>query len=135
MKLKMKLTFCAAALALAGVCHARTWTSADGQKTFEGDYVSATDTMVTIKRDGKNISFDLSKLSAEDQTFIKEETEKAAADAKANDESEKLKEAAIPKALSGNLVKLDSEGKKYEKFDLADGVIPKYYIIYFSASW
>ena len=33
------------------------------------------------------------------------------------------------------IVKLDADGKKYTDFNLEDGIIPKYYILYFSASW
>jgi len=135
MKLKSIFVSCSLALAIAGACHARTWTSADGKSTFEGDFVSATDTKVTVKRSNKDMTFDISRLSTEDQSFIKEEVEKADAAAKAKEESEKLKESKIPKALAGKLVKLDSSGKKYEKFELADGIVPKYYLVYFSASW
>ena len=114
---------------------ARTWTSADGKNTFEGEFVSATETRVTVNRNNGKITFDISKLSDDDQTFIKEETATAEAAAKAKAESDKLKDAAIPKALSRKLVKLDASGKRYEKFELADGIIPKYYVVYYSASW
>ena len=130
------LTLGAVALAFAGSSFARTWTSADGKNTFEGDFISATDTKVTVNRSNKKITFDISKLSSDDQTWIKEELERQAAEAKAKEESEKLLKAKLPKALSGKLVKLDEDGKKYEKHDLSeDGTVPKYYLIYFSASW
>ena len=90
---------------------------------------------MTIKRSNGPITFSLSKLCTDDQAFVKEAAENAVAGAKAKEASEKLKNAKIPKALSGKLVKLDATGKKYEKFSLEDGVIPKYYILYFSASW
>lgn len=122
-------------LAMAGTGGARTWTSADGKNTFEGEFVSATETRVTVDRKNGKITFDISKLSEEDQAFVKEEVAKAAATAKAKAESEKLKSAAIPKALSRKLVKLDEDGKRYEKFELSDGIIPKYYLVYYSASW
>lgn len=122
-------------LAMAGVCSARTWTSADGKNTFEGELVSATESKVTVKRSNGKITFDISKLSEADKEFIKEETARMAAAAAAKEASEKLKDAPIPKALSRKLVKLNDAGKRYEKFDLADGVIPQYYIVYYSASW
>jgi hypothetical protein len=122
-------------LAMAGTGLARTWTSADGKSTFEGDLVSSTDREVTVKRSNKNLTFTLDKLSEADQAYIREEAEKAAANAAAKAESDKLKEAKIPKALAGKLEKLDADGKKYADFNLEDGVIPKYYIVYFSASW
>ncbi len=123
------------ALALAGSAQARTWTSADGKSTFEGELVSSTGSEVTVMRSNKNLTFTLDKLSEEDQAYVREEAEKAAASAAAKAEADKLKEAKIPKALSRKLVKLDAEGKKYADFNLEDGIIPKYYIVYFSASW
>lgn len=123
------------ALALAGSAQARTWTSADGKSTFEGELVSSTGSEVTVMRSNKNLTFTLDKLSEADQAYVREEAEKAAASAAAKAEADKLKEAKIPKALSRKLVKLDAEGKKYADFNLEDGIIPKYYIVYFSASW
>ena len=62
-------------LALSLPLAARTWTSSDG-RTLDGDFVSATDTAVTVKKkDGKKVTIDLTKLSAEDQEFVK--TQKA----------------------------------------------------------
>ena len=51
---------------------ARTWTSSDG-KSLEAEYVSATGTEVTLKRDsdGKTFSIPLAKLSESDQEFVK----------------------------------------------------------------
>ncbi len=135
MKTRSTITLGALVLAMAGVCSARTWTSSDGKNTFEGEFVSATETRVTVDRSNGKITFDISKLSDADKEFIKEELAKAAAAAAAKEASEKLKDAPIPKALSRKLVKLDDAGKRYEKFDLADGVIPQYYIVYYSASW
>ena len=52
---------------------ARTWTSSDGRK-LEADFVSATETAVTLKKaGGKPFTLELSKLSAEDQEFVKSE--------------------------------------------------------------
>ena len=124
-----------AAVAAAGNCLGRTWTSAEGDRTFEGDFVSLKGENVTIKRSNGPVTFNIDKLSADDQAFAKAAAAKAEAEAKAKEESEKLKEAEIPKALSGKLVKLDDAAKKYEKFSLEDGIIPKYYILYYSASW
>ena len=62
-------------LALSLPLAARTWTSSDG-RTLDGDFVSATDTAVTVKKkDGKRVTIELTKLSAEDQEFVK--TQKA----------------------------------------------------------
>lgn len=53
---------------------ARTWTSSDGKK-LEAEFVSATETHVVLKRrkDGRTFTLALSRLSAADQSYIKEE--------------------------------------------------------------
>lgn len=53
---------------------ARTWTSNDG-KALEADFVSATETQVTLKltKTGREVTIFLSRLSEADQTFVKEE--------------------------------------------------------------
>lgn len=52
---------------------ARTWTATDG-RSLEGDYVSATDSTVTLKRgDGKAFTIELTKLSMDDQSYVKEQ--------------------------------------------------------------
>ena len=60
--------------------HARTWTSADGSKTFEGKLKSydAEKGMVTmILSNGNSMSFKKSKLSEADITFVKKNGKKA----------------------------------------------------------
>ena len=51
---------------------ARTWTSSDG-KPLEAEFLSATETDVTLKRDSDNKTFTipLTKLSEDDQEFVK----------------------------------------------------------------
>lgn len=53
--------------------HARTWTSADGKSTFEGDLIAFnTDTgEVTVDRGGKRITFKQQILSTSDIAFLK----------------------------------------------------------------
>jgi hypothetical protein len=56
--------------------HARTWTSADGAKTFEGDLLSydpATGAVGVTLASGKAMKFSQDKLSAADITFLKEQ--------------------------------------------------------------
>jgi len=61
-----------ATLSFLASLDARTWTDVQGRK-IEADLVSSTDTDVTLKlASGKDATLPLSKLSAEDQTFIKE---------------------------------------------------------------
>ncbi len=71
--MKTLLLLCCFTASLTAPLGARTWTSADG-RSLEGDFISATDTTVTLKRkDGKAFTLDLAKLSAVDQTFVKEQ--------------------------------------------------------------
>lgn len=74
---------------------ARTWTSADGRK-LEGEFVSATETTVTIQRPGgKRVTIGLEKLSAEDRTFVTGQAKKPAA------ETPKAAGAKAPTAITG----------------------------------
>jgi hypothetical protein len=62
-----------ASLLLAGT-HARTWTSSDGSKTFEGELVSydpATGIVGVALRNGKVMNFNQDKLSEADTDFLK----------------------------------------------------------------
>lgn len=131
----MKKTTYITACVLAGcllTAQARKWTSADdATKTFEAEFVESADGKVTVKRkNGRNMTFALEKLSKGDQEFVAKQIEakKAAA------EADKLKDAPLPKALSGKLVK--RSGSSVKKYDLSSqGAVPKYYLMYYSASW
>ena len=57
-------------LLLALPLTAREWTNQNGQK-IEADFVSCDGTTVTLKRNGKEIGYAITKLSAADQAFIK----------------------------------------------------------------
>jgi hypothetical protein len=62
-------------LLLATAIQARTWTSSDGAKTFEGElksYDAATGMVSVAQPGGKILKFQQDKLSAADITFIKE---------------------------------------------------------------
>jgi predicted esterase len=61
------------ALLLSLPLSAREWTNQNGQK-IEADYVSCDGTTVVLKRNGKEIGYAITKLSAADQAFIKEQT-------------------------------------------------------------
>lgn len=56
---------------------AREWVSADGRK-IQADFVSATATDVKVKMAGKDLSIPLSRLSAADQAWVKEQASKPA---------------------------------------------------------
>ncbi len=110
---------------LISTATARTWTSEDGSKTFEGDFVSFEGGKVTVDREGgKEMSFKLEMLSEADQKWVEEEVARKA-------ELAALASAAVPVALEGNLLKLS--GKRLRKFE--PEAPSKYYLLYFSASW
>lgn len=72
-RIHLFLQFAAAFLLVASV-HARTWTSADGAKTFQGELKSydATSGKVSVtKPNGKRLSFTQDKLSADDIAWLK----------------------------------------------------------------
>ena len=72
-RIHLFLQLAAAFLLVVGV-HARTWTSADGTKTFEGKLKSydATSGKVSVtKPNGKRMSFTQDKLSTDDIAWLK----------------------------------------------------------------
>jgi len=81
---------------LAGLMQARTWTSPDGRK-LEGEFVSATETEVTLKMTGtgKELTFPLTKLCDEDQAFISEQAKEMPAE-KAEEEAAEESGPAAP---------------------------------------
>ncbi|MEN8773042.1 MAG: hypothetical protein ABF379_01125 [Akkermansiaceae bacterium] len=119
-----------ASLMLAGFGHARTWTSADGSKTFEGDFVSCDDTSVTVKRGIKEMTFKLDLLSEKDQKWAKGEAAKIAVAEENKKEAAEFMDGDFGKALK-KLQKLD--GEDFVDHDLE--AAPKYFLLYFSASW
>lgn len=79
---------------------ARTWTSSDGRK-LEADFVSATETTVTLKKAGaKPFTLELAKLSAEDQEFVKSQAA-AKPDAKPAGDKPAEKPAGPATAITG----------------------------------
>jgi hypothetical protein len=109
---------------------ARTWTSAEGSKTFKGDYVSHTAEYVTVTKGFNKVRFKIAMLSEDDKKWLDEKKAEAL-------NSQKLKAVeevgfgALGDKLKGNIVKLTD--KKYANFELQQA--PEYYIIYFTASW
>lgn len=128
--MKKTILMTIASLALAGSGLARTWTSADGAKTFEGDFISCDGTSVTVKRGIKEMTFKLTLLSEEDQKWAKAEGEKVAAAAENKKAAEEFAKSKFGKAFS-KLQKF--EDGKFAKHELETA--PKYFLLYFSASW
>jgi hypothetical protein len=127
--MKKTYTLTLAALLLAGSVHARTWTSAEGGKKFQGEYVSHTGDVVTVKKGFKTVRFKISLLSEDDSKWLAEQ--KANAENENKPEAPEVDAGKIGKKLAGNMVKLT--GDKYEDAPLATA--PEYFLIYFTASW
>ncbi len=87
---------------------ARTWTSADGGRKFEGDlttFDSATGRVTVTTPGGKELTFSQDRLSADDVAFLKEQGDKAAPAA-----ASATAPAAAATALPGELP--DPDGKE-----------------------
>ncbi|MGC6465409.1 MAG: hypothetical protein ACON38_04130 [Akkermansiaceae bacterium] len=128
--MKTKLLTSSLILLLAGSSLARTWTSSDGSKTFEGDYLSSKDGNVTVLKNGSKLTFKLELLSEADQEYVKAEAKKAAAEEANKAAAAEFKESDFGKAFK-KLQKLD--GKSFAKHELE--CAPEFFILYFSASW
>ena len=76
MIMKKWIHFLTLVLGVCGSVQARTWTSSDGKK-LEAEFVSVTETEVSLKRDsdGKLFTLPLERLSELDQEFIEEKGE------------------------------------------------------------
>ena len=136
MKLKCLLTIGITASIGVGAVSARTWTSADGSKKFEGE-LKAFDKdggkVTVIMRNGRSMTFDIAKLSEGDQTFLEENAAGDAAAGGGDNVREALKAQKGGSKLSsrGLLEKID--GKKFAKYEFTKA--PEFYIVYYSASW
>lgn len=115
-----------------GVCSARTWTSADGKKTFEADFRSFNPTTgeVAVVKNGQMLKFKKEMLSEADIKFVTEFKKESGSPAE-------LVEAKLAEqAVGAKLVKTDLhrlDGKRFKKTTME--AAPEYYLLYFSASW
>ena len=115
---------------------ARTWTSADGGKTFEGD-LSSYDTktkIVEVMKGGVKLSFTVDKLSELDQEWLlknaADEAEKAKETAAQESRDEARSSSPILKKLKG--VKRFTEGRM-KRAEIGNEV--EFILLYYSASW
>ncbi len=109
---------------------ARTWTSADGTKTFEGDLKDFDNVSgkVTVLSKGRQLVFDQDKLSEEDQAFLLEWK----VEADKPEPAEILENQEVGKQLTERVLsRLDK--KRFKRASLEK--TPEYYLVYFSASW
>lgn len=128
--MKKSILMTIVSLALVGPGLARTWTSSDGSKTFEGEFISCDGASVTVKRGIKEMTFKLTLLSEDDQKWAKAEGGKVAAAAENKKAAEEFAKSKFGKAFN-KLQKF--EGSKFAKHELE--AAPKYFLLYFSASW
>tara|TARA_R110000850_G_scaffold85453_12_gene183740 strand:+ start:451 stop:834 length:384 start_codon:yes stop_codon:yes gene_type:complete len=112
------------------VSNARTWTSADGSRTFDGE-IRSYDTekkAVSVLSSGRVLTFTEDKISEADLTYIREWE----AEQNAPDPAELLATTEVgSKILKSKLQRLD--GKRYKRAELDKA--PEFYILYYSASW
>lgn len=128
--MKLTLSLIATLGLITTSLHARTWTSADGSKTFEGKYLSSTATTVKVLKNSRSITVNLDVLSEVDKKWVADEAARLEA------EKSKPKEADLEESPVGSLLakKVQRfEKKSYKKATLTKS--PEYYLIYFSASW
>ncbi len=131
-------------LAVAGGCfftfqvvtadeQSRTWTSADGSRTFEGKFRSFDETSgeAEVLINGQSVKFSIDLLSAADAEYIR-------GLAKKEDvlDPSQVKEAVEQTALGAQILKakpLRFDGRRYRRADLVK--VPEYYVLYYAASW
>lgn len=119
-------------LATLGFAEVRTWTSAtDSTKTFEAEFKSSDGKTVSVLRNRRIQKFKLELLSDADQEWIKAEAAKG-------DEAIGTSGLSVEEFAGTNLGKSLKKvqklnGKKYKKTALEE--VPKFFILYYSASW
>jgi hypothetical protein len=128
--MKRTILMTIASLALVGSGLARTWSNADGSKTFEGEFVLCDGTSVTVKRGIKEMTFKLTLLSEDDQKWAKAEGEKVATSVENKKTTEDFSKSKFGKAFK-RLQKF--EDTKFVSHELEEA--PKFFLLYFSASW
>lgn len=118
-------------LAISVSAEQRTWTSADGTKTFEGkvrsfDETRGTVSVVTV--DGRLLTFPIDKLSSADQEWLKSWDSNSGSSAAAGPDTNTEVGKKVAKAKLQRL-----EGKSFKAAELEK--TPEYYLFYYSASW
>jgi len=130
--MKKKLSFPIIAMLglLASPLHARTWTSADGNKTIDGKFISSVGETVKVLVKGRSVTFKFDQLSEADRKWVAEELARNVEEKKESEVEEVEQTDFVTKLAS----KLESfEKKSYKRAELTKN--PEYFLIYFSASW
>ena len=130
MKISILHLLLASVLTLPLHVQARTWTSADGSKTFKGDYIKHTEETITVMKGLQKVSFKLTLLSEADREWLRQKDLQSKEPAEAAEPTED-ELGKFGKSISRKLVMFS--GKKYGKYKLESA--PDYYLIYFTASW
>jgi len=134
--MKKKLLIGASLAVLTGALEARTWTSADGSQTFEGElrsYDAKRGMVSVIRPNGVLQTFSQTKLSNEDIEFLKEQANSEPAHSSAGrDPAEMLADQKLgSQVVKATLHRLD--GRRFRRAEIDKA--PEYYILYYSASW
>lgn len=118
---------------LGGQVQARSWTSADGSKTFNADIKSYDEKSdeVTVLKGYKKMTFKIDVLSEADRKWVIEWSKKEVASEEEVTGGGLDQQVIGAKLQNGVLSKL--EGKKFVKYEMATA--PDYYVVYYSASW
>ena len=133
MKLSIKQCLIMATALGLGFLPARTWTSADESKSFEGKlkaYDAAAGKVSVAVRNGKTLTFSIDKLSEADRKFLAEEAEKLDGTAENKAAMEEFTRTDIGKAFTKMQI-LEGEAFAPHEFES----VPDYFILYYSASW
>ncbi len=109
--------------------HARTWTSSDGSQTFEAEYVSATSKTVTVIMGGGKKTFKINKLSAADQEWINQARQQINCVCPVNVSS--LRKQKIGRQLQHQTFRVKNGRFVSAKITK----VPRYYYLYYAASW
>lgn len=128
-----------ALFSLSGMCSvwSRTWTDIEGRK-MEAEFVSTMTAkgktiVVFRKTDGMRYQFELSRLSEEDQAFIKSGGASRESTAAREARTPPAAESKIGRVVKGKLVK--PKGNRFNRHTLDPTRQIDYYAFYFSAHW
>ena len=133
MKLSIKKCLIVATALGLGLLPARTWTSADGTKTFEGklqSYDAAEGKVSVTVRNGRILTFSADKLSEADRTFLTEEAARRGGTTQNRAAMEEFSLTDIGKAFTKMEI---LEGDAFTPHEFES--VPEYFILYYSASW
>jgi len=117
-------------LFLSVTVHARTWTSSDGSKTFQAEYVECKGSSVVIIMNGNKNSFKISRLSAADQAWVAQQERIDAAPYKPAT-TRSLSDQKIGRQLRHQTFR--AVGNRFVSENIKK--VPRYYYFYYAASW